>query len=166
MRKKTPDKKAASDIVVNIDVSCDIVRFDRQRIIETVQKVAGQFGIKKAQINFVVLDDEKIADLNRKFLNKTDTTDVISFDLSDEADDLRIFDIAVNAQMAQRQGQAKCHSPESELALYFLHGLLHNLRFNDSIADEAAKMHKTEDDILKKFGYGIVYHNRRSHHAG
>jgi probable rRNA maturation factor len=130
-------------------------------MIEMIQKVAGQFGIKKAQINFAVLGDRETASLNRKFLNKTDTTDVISFDLSDEADDLRIFDIAVNARMAQRQGQAKGHSSESELALYFLHGLLHNLGFDDSTADEAAKMHKTEDDILKKFGYGVVYSQKK-----
>jgi probable rRNA maturation factor len=162
MKKKPPDKKAAWDVVVNINVSCNIVCFDRQKIIEMAQKVTGQFGIKKAQINFVVLDDDQIASLNRRFLNKTDTTDVISFDLSGDTEDLKIFDIAVNAEMAQRQAKSRNHSPESELALYFLHGLLHNLRFNDSTADESAKMHKVEDDILEKFGYGIVYANRRS----
>lgn len=160
MTKNRPEN-TASDIAVNIDVSCDIVHFDRQKMIDTARRVAGQFGVKKAQINFVVLDDEEIISINRRFLNETDSTDVISFDLSDDTDDLRIFDIAVNAQMAHRQGQAAGHSCESELALYFLHGLLHNLGFNDSTADEAAKMHKTEDQILQKFGYGIVYNQKR-----
>ena len=130
-------------------------------MIEMAQKVAGQFGVKKAQINLAVVDDEEIISLNRKFLSKSNSTDVISFDLSDNTDDLRIFDIAVNAQMAQRQGQTENRSSESELALYFLHGLLHNLGFDDSTADKAAKMHKTEDDILKKFGYGVVYNRKK-----
>ena len=160
MRKKTPDKNIVSDIAVNININCNTVRFDRQKMIEMIQKVAGQFGIKKAQINFAVLGDRETASLNRRFLNKTDTTDVISFDLSDEADDVRIFDIAVNAQMGRRQAQSRGDRPESELALYFLHGLLHNLGFDDSTADKAAKMHKTEDNILQKFGYGIVYRSR------
>ncbi len=161
MKKKTSDKIAVSDIVVNIDVSCDIVRFDQRRVIEMTQKAAGQFGIKKARINFVVLGDDQIAGLNRKFLSKADTTDVISFDLSDDADDLKIFDIAVNAEMAERQAKSRGGKPQSELALYFLHGLLHNLGFNDSTARQAAKMHKMEDDILQKFGYGVVYNRKR-----
>jgi probable rRNA maturation factor len=130
-------------------------------MIEMVQKVTGQFGTRKARINFSVLGDKEITRLNREFLGRTGVTDVISFDLSDEADDLRIFDIAVNAEMAQWQAKTRDHKPESELALYFLHGLLHNLGFDDSTAGKAAKMHKTEDDILQKFGYGIVYNRKR-----
>jgi len=161
MKKKAPDKKVISDIAVNINISCDTVRFDRHKMIEMVQKVAWRFGTRKARINFAVLGDKEITRLNRKFLNKTGTTDVISFDLSDDTDGLKNFDIAVNAEMAQRQAKTRDHKPESELALYFLHGLLHNLGFDDSTAGKAAKMHKTEDDILQKFGYGIVYNRKR-----
>lgn len=155
------DKGARRQIIVNMDVTCDIVRFNRCKIIEMTRKVVRQFGIKKAQINFAVIDDSQIANLNRRFLKKTSITDVISFDLSGDMDNLRIFDIAVNAQMAQRQAKSRGHKPQSELALYFLHGLLHNLGFDDSTAGKAAKMHKTEDDILKKFGYGVVYNQKK-----
>ena len=158
---KTPDKNIVSDIAVDINVSCDIVRFDRHKIIEMAQKVAGQFGIKKAQINLAVVSDDGIISLNRRFLGKSNSTDVISFDLSDNTDDTRFFDIAVNAQMAQRQGRTENRGSESELALYFLHGLLHNLGFDDTSSAKAAKMHKTEDDILKKSGYGIIYDRKK-----
>jgi probable rRNA maturation factor len=158
---KTPDKNIISDITVNIKISCGIVRFDRHKMIKMAQKVAGQFGIKEAQINLAVVDDDKIISLNRQFLGKSNSTDVISFDLSDNKDDIRFFDIAVNAQMAQRQAKSRGQSPQSELALYFLHGLLHNLGFDDTLSDKAAKMHKTEDDILKKSGYGVVYNRKK-----
>jgi probable rRNA maturation factor len=125
------------------------------------QKVAGRFGAKKARINFAVLGDDQIIGLNRKFLSKTGTTDVISFDLSDDEDSLRFFDIVVNAEMAIRQAKSRGHKSQAELALYFLHGLLHNLGFDDSTAKEAVKMHKTEDDILQEFGYGVVYNRKR-----
>jgi probable rRNA maturation factor len=161
MEKKTPDKNIISDITVKIDVSCDAVHFDRRKIVEMVKKTAGQFGTRKASMNFAVLSDKETARLNRKFLRKTGTTDVISFNISDDADDLKIFDIAVNAEMAGRQAKSRGHKPQSELALYFLHGLLHNLGFDDSTAKKAAKMHKTEDDILQKFGYGAVYKHKK-----
>ena len=158
---KTPDKNIIPGITVNINVGCGVVRFDRHKMIEMAQKVAGQFGIKKAQINLAVVDDDEIISLNRWFLGKSNSTDVISFDLSDKMDNTRFFDIAVNAQMAQRQGHTKDRNSESELALYFLHGLLHNLGFDDTSPDKAAKMHKTEDDILKKSGYGVVYNRKK-----
>lgn len=180
MKKKMPDKKdlcgpsnsfdsasfdSAQDrqdgtlragIAVNIKVSCCFVKFDRKRVINMVSKVTGQYGIRKAVINFAVMDDDEIKKLNRKFLKRPRVTDVISFDISDSVDS-RVFDIAVNAEMARRQAKKAGHSAQSELALYFLHGLLHNLGFSDTSAGRAEKMHKVEDYILEKFGYGTVY---------
>lgn len=158
---KTPDKNIISDITVNINVSCNIVRFDRRKMAAMARETAKWFGIKKARINLAVVNDDEIISLNHRFLGKTNSTDVISFDLSDNTDDTRFFDIAVNAQMAQRQRRTKDRGSESELALYFLHGLLHNLGFDDASSAKAAKMHKTEDDILKKSGYGIVYNRKK-----
>jgi probable rRNA maturation factor len=152
---KSDNKK----IVVNIEVHCEIIKFDRNRIIDMVRQVAERFGIDRANINFVVANDEEITSLNNQFLNKNRITDVISFDLSDEDKGERFFDIAVNAQMAKRQ--AGGHSGQAELALYFLHGLLHNLGFDDILAKDAAKMHKTEDEILGQFGFGTVYNNEK-----
>lgn len=148
-------------IAVNIDIHCDIIKFDRNRIIDMVRQVAERFDIDKAKINFVVADDEEITGLNGQFLNKNKITDVISFDLSDKDKGERFFDIVVNAQMAQRQAEARDHSGQAELALYFLHGLLHNLGFDDILAKDAAKMHKTEDEILEEFGFGAVYNNKK-----
>jgi len=148
-------------IAVNIEVHCEIIKFDRSRISDMVRQVAERFGIDRARINFVVADDEEITGLNSRFLNKNRITDVISFDLSDEDKGERFFDIAVNAQMAQRQAQIRGHSAYAELTLYFLHGLLHNLGFDDILAKDAAKMHKTEDEILGQFGFGTVYNNEK-----
>ena len=158
---KIPDKNIISDITVNINVSCDIVRFDSRKMAAMARETAKQLGIKKAQINLAVVNDDEIISLNRRFLGKSNSTDVISFDLSDNTDDTRFFDIAVNAQMVQRQGRTENRGSESELALYFLHGLLHHLGFDDISSAKAAKMHKTEDDILKKSGYGIVYDRKK-----
>lgn len=156
MKNKMPDKKDPSGIIININVSCRSVRFDRQKLTGMLRRTSRRFGSKKAVINYAVLSEEEMKKINRKFLRRNSVTDVISFDISD-VKGLRVFDIAVNAEMAKRQADNRGIKPKSELALYFLHGLLHNLGFDDSSARKAAKMHKIEDEILKKFGYGIVY---------
>ncbi len=155
-----PKKKitlSSSGIEVNICTEYKAVAFDRKKITGLVRRTAGRFGIKKAKINIAVLTDRQIINMNRRFLGRRNTTDVISFDVSDDGSKEKIFDIAVNAQLAKKQAKIRGHSPQTELALYILHGLLHNLGFNDTTSRKAAKMHKIEDEILKKFGFGAVY---------
>ena len=63
----------------------------------------------------------------------------------------------VNAELAARQADKRGHSTEEELALYITHGLLHQLGFDDLCPEDAEKMHDTEDAILQKLGFGIIY---------
>jgi probable rRNA maturation factor len=149
--------KSSSDIKINIDVRCDAVDFGQRKFADIIKKTALKFGLKKAIINFAVVDNAEIVSLNRQFLGKNKITDVISFDLSDDKGDKKVFDIVVNAKLAQKQAKLKKHSGQAELALYFLHGLLHQLGFDDLTAVDAAKMHRMEDKILEKFGYGKVF---------
>ena len=151
-----PDKKIpSSDIKVNIFTCCRLVAFKKRRITDLVKKTARLFNLPKAQINIEITGDKKIVAVNKKFLKKSSVTDVISFDVSEGRE--KIFDIIVNAQLAKRQAKTRGHSAEAELALYILHGLLHNLGFDDMTARKSAKMHETEDDILRKSGFGVVY---------
>ena len=142
-------------ITIEFDLECKKVEFDRVKIENMLRSVCKRFGCDEAMITAAVLDDKTISELNSKFLGSETATDVISFDLSEP--DRRYFDLAVNAQRAAAQAQARGHTAEAELALYVLHGLLHNLGFDDADASQAEKMHKTEDDILQHAGYGVVY---------
>jgi probable rRNA maturation factor len=157
MMSLTMAKNTSSGIRINISIECNAVVFDRRKIIDLIRQTAEHFRVRNAQINIVVVDDKKITAVNRQFLDKDAVTDVISFDISDDDSKEKSFDIAVNAQMAQRQARVRGHEASSELTLYILHGLLHHLGFDDATAAQSAKMHKTEDDILKKFGFGVVY---------
>jgi probable rRNA maturation factor len=153
---KMPEKSVKpSGIKVNIYKHGKLFPFRKNRVVELVQKTSYKFCVRKALINIEIANDKRIVEVNKKFLKKSSITDVISFDVSD-ADD-KIFDIIVNAQLAQRQAKLREHSFEAELMLYVLHGLLHQLGFDDLTVHEAAKMHKMENEILEKFGFGAVY---------
>lgn len=116
---------------------------------------------KKYKINMAIVDDIEIRELNEKFLNSKAITDCLSFDLSDDEEESKIFDLIVNGEMAIRQANQRGHSSEAELALYITHGLLHNFGFDDSTKSQARKMHETEDEILQEFGYGLVYNRKK-----
>jgi len=114
------------------------------------------------EISIALVDDAQIRKLNARFLNRSDTTDCLSFDLSDDnaAPTQKTFELVVNAEMAVKQAGLRCHSSQAELALYITHALLHRFGFDDSEKAQAKKMHDTEDEILQDFGFGVVYNKK------
>jgi probable rRNA maturation factor len=141
------------------ETACDDV------IAAPLQKLAGsvlrQFGIHRAAVTVAVVDDKTIKSLHKKFLGKSKITDVMSFDLSEPVEKLKIFDIIINIEQARRQAAARGHPTQAETALYLVHGLLHQLGFDDINADQARRMHRQEDEILKNAGFGIIYDSTR-----
>jgi hypothetical protein len=49
------------------------------------------------------------------------------------------------------------HSLRNELLLYAIHSLLHVQGYDDVKAQDAAEMHRREDEILLRLGVGAVY---------
>ena len=109
-----------------------------------------------AKVSIAIVGDDEMSAMNSKYLGRKANTDVLSFDLS-ESEGERVFELIVNSDMARRQAAARGHERASELALYIVHGLMHNLGFDDSTRELAAKMHSMEDEILRQSGFGVVY---------
>lgn len=146
-----------SGIVIEITGTSEDLGVDLERLKTLARHVVSKFQIAAANVSIAIEGDEAIKDVNRRFLDCSSATDVISFDLSDNPDECRHFDMVVNADMAERQGKKRGHSTEAELALYITHGLLHNLGFDDQQPDQAQKMHAAEDEILQQAGFGVIY---------
>jgi len=135
------------------DLDADVSKFEH-----LIRGICETFEIDNAAIDVSIVDDAGMIEVHREFLQNDHTTDVISFDLSDELEPGRTFQLVVNADMAARQAAQRGHSPEAELALYITHGMLHNLGFDDRDPKQARKMHETEDGLLQTFGFGVTYY--------
>ncbi len=152
--EEDPDQQVAVQIA-NI---CDDITIAPKNIEELTNEICRRFDIDHAIISIAIADDEHITRLNKQFLNKDNTADVISFDLSDDYDKKeKCFEIVVNAQQAIRQSGIRQHDSQTELMLYIAHGLLHQMGFDDQRPDLAEKMHKTEEQILQNLGYDYIY---------
>jgi probable rRNA maturation factor len=143
-------------IVVDILRECEPFEVDWSGLEKLVARTLRRFHVRRAQVSIRVTDDEGIRRVNKKYLGHKGSTDVISFDLSEEKGP-RVIDLVVNAEMAGRQACKRGHSGEAELALYMVHGSLHCLGFDDLKKTSARRMHIMEDDILRKHGYGEIY---------
>jgi len=134
---------------------------DIERLTELAKDTASRFLDSGAVINIVIADDALTVDVNLRHLGRDSKTDVISFDLSEADEGKKIFDILVNADQAQRQAKIRGHEVQSELALYIVHGILHNCGFDDASDELAEQMHRMEDVILSQNGFGKVYSSGR-----
>lgn len=130
--------------------------FNAAHLRKTLATLCRRFKIRQAEISVVVVDDKTIKKINEEFLGRTSVTDVISFDLSDDKKH-RVYELVVNAELAKRQAKKLAHNPEAELALYVVHGFLHNMGYDDAKKTDARRMHQMEDEILEEFGYGITF---------
>lgn len=142
-----------------IEVICQAedIGTDVDKLIKHAKYVCSCFKIDNASVSITFVDDEGIVEVNKQYLNSSSVTDVISFDLSDDIEDVRVFELVINTDEARRQAQERGHTFEAELALYVTHGLLHNMGFDDGDESDSIKMHEMEDKILQQAGYGIVY---------
>ena len=147
-------------ITIEIHQDYTAIDYDSNRIEQLLRRVCERFERTEGVISLALLSDEQMIELNQHFMQLETTTDCFSFDLSDETEQGFSFEIIVNAQLAMREAGRRGHSAEAELALYVVHGLLHNIGYDDLTEEEARKMHRMEDEILECFGYGTVYNSR------
>ncbi len=114
-------------------------------------------------VDFVLVDDDHIAELNEHYLRHEGVTDVIAFDLRSEADEEMEFlavdeedvedsegEVYVCLEQAARQANEYQASLVGEVSRLLLHGLLHLSGWRDSTDDERSRMHRREDEGLAR----------------
>ncbi len=127
-----------------------------ERAIRDVVRTAFRLEGLEADVSVMVVDDGQITELNRRFLGRARTTDVLAFPY-EQGEDCVNGEIVVNAEMALREAQARPHSTEDELLLYVAHGALHLLGYDDHEPHETQRMRRREQQVLSAAGRKVQY---------
>jgi len=86
------------------------------------------FSSSPINISVSIVDDEKMAVLNKKYREKEGTTDVLSFNMDQKTDDVYYLgDVVISKDQAERQSAEYGNSLEEEIAALVEHGVLHLL---------------------------------------
>lgn len=140
---------------------------DWQQIAENVFQATFKPYFSNQEVVLSFVEEQEIYDLNRLYRNIDSATDVLSFnaignlsedlekfrdidsedDLEDE--DLSIGDVVICIDYAIKQAEEKNISVKEELALLFVHGVLHLLGYDHETRDEAEEMFRLQDKILE-----------------
>lgn len=99
------------------------------------------YAIKKLNVlnsvfDVILVDDEEMHELNKKYRGIDRTTDVLSFALNDnkhiETEVISLGDIFISIPKMKSQAIEYGHSEKRELSFLALHGLLHLLGYDRS----------------------------------
>lgn len=121
---------------------------DFPRVGAWIEEVARDHGRILGPLTYVFCDDEKIIDVNRRFLSHDYYTDIITFDYS--RGKLISGDIFLSLDTVRSNAGELGVSYESELMRVIIHGVLHLCGIDDKGPGQREIMERNEDEALKK----------------
>jgi len=104
--------------------------------------------LTKQDIELILTDNTEIAQINREFRGIDKATDVLSFP-SDPFPGAPLGSIVISVDKVESVANDLGHNENDELALLFIHGILHLLGFDHEI-DQGEMRHK-EVELIEKF---------------
>jgi probable rRNA maturation factor len=147
---------------------------DTLRWVRLAEAVLAEEGVRgDAELSILFVDEQAMADLNKRFLGKEGPTDVLAFPIDEEPveggrspdsggtgpgftsepTDLPTLlgDVVICPAVAHRNAPEHAGTYDDELALLVVHGVLHLLGMDHEVDDEAEVMEKRERQLLAKF---------------
>lgn len=143
----------------NVYVYCENKNVINKLLVHSIiSKIRDNFSlhIKSLEINFV--SQETIQKVNNEFLSHDCTTDIITFDYSNERNILD-GEIIISLKDAKENSKKYQVTFDNELLRLIIHGILHLLGYDDITIQKRKEMKKVEDaitDNLTKYSKGLV----------
>jgi probable rRNA maturation factor len=124
---------------------------DKRRLKLLVSRVLEGESAGRKAVNIVYCTDKMIGELNRRFLQKNRTTDVLAFELNDNESAGFLGEVYVNLQQARRQAADNNIIYKEEVGRLTIHGVLHLLGYDDSKDPSRLKMWNRQESYLEEW---------------
>jgi probable rRNA maturation factor len=103
---------------------------------------------RDGEITLSFINDITMRKLNKKYLKKDYSTDVLAFDITSPKEKRLCADILISTDTAVKNASRFRTTPAFELNLYSIHGLLHILGYDDHSLKDRAIMRKKEAEYV------------------
>jgi probable rRNA maturation factor len=130
-----------------------------KKIVRQVLEAEGM--VLPYEVSLVFTDSDTVQRLNRDYRGIDEPTDVLAFYMCPQKEAAPFFalppdgvtrlgEVIISYPQAVEQARQQAHSPERELALLIIHGILHLLGYDHEESKEEKKMRKRETELLEK----------------
>ena len=122
-----------------------------------IEFALSKLNLQKVVFNIILVDNDKIHQINKEYRGVDRPTDVISFALEDDTTfvktDFRILgDIYISLEKAREQAESYGHSLKREISFLAIHGLFHLLGYDHMTEEEEKEMFSLQELILDEYG--------------
>ena len=114
-------------------------------------------NLNNVLFNVIIVDNNKIHEINKEYRNIDRETDVISFALEDDKSfnttEVRMLgDIYISIDKVREQAKEYGHSFKRELYFLSIHGLLHLLGYDHMKEEDEKIMFAKQEEVLNRYG--------------
>ncbi len=139
----------------NVRVYSNYKFIKKKKVGLLVKELSGilEFDIDSLEINFISSD--KIFKINSEYLNHNFTTDIITFNYSNQQKKLD-GELFISIDDASENAQKYNVDLQEELARLIIHGILHLLGFDDQHKKDKIKMKQQENKLLNTLKFILL----------
>lgn len=125
-----------------------------EELVEAIGKAGAGIGPASVTVNIIVVDDPYIREMNRKFRDIDEPTDVISFSYLDDdnpspdGEEDVAGEVYISHQTIEKEAKEFGVEPGTMFMRVGVHGLLHVVGHDHDHDDDAARMEREEKSIL------------------
>jgi probable rRNA maturation factor len=128
-----------------------VAKVDKKKIIECADYVLKAMSENDAELSLVLVNDMHISNLNWKYRRNNSATDVLAFPMRDSRrlSGVILGDVVISVETAKREAKKRKKDLQDELNLYFVHGILHLLGYDDEKIRARKKMKLKEKELME-----------------
>jgi probable rRNA maturation factor len=129
-------------------------KVDTSRLRRSLKRLQRELGCGDSEISLLLVDDDQIQEINRKYLQRDRSTNVISFSMKDGSFNHIhpeiLGDIILSTETAARDALIGHLDFMDEVEFLLIHGLLHLIGYNheNTGAEESEKMKIRERELF------------------
>lgn len=122
---------------------------NKKKIHDIVKKILDNCNLRINSLEINFLNSGQIEEINSKYLNHNYSTDIITFNYSDEKSKLD-GEIFISIEDAKNNAKKFKVFFENEIVRLIIHGILHMIGYDDTEPELKRRMKRKENEMVKK----------------
>lgn len=138
--------------MINFNIETDGFKIlDIRKKKSWIKDLVKEQDFKLGELSYIFLNDEGLHKINLEYLKHDTYTDIITFDNSEDEDEIE-GDIFISVERIAENAKKFKVDFEIELTRVMAHGVLHLCGYLDKKPDDVKLMREMEDKYLAKYG--------------
>ncbi len=120
----------------------------KRRVYNWIRKVIFLHKKELGDLTIILCSDDFLLEMNKEHLQHDYYTDIITFDLSDEVDEIS-GELYISLDRVKDNAGNLKSDVEKELYRVIVHGVLHLIGFDDKTKQQQLEMREMENEMMK-----------------